>query len=91
MFYPSERLCVDEIFRIWYGLGGECINLSLPHYVQMDRKPYAGCKIQDICYERSMVVLNLKLVKGKAADEASTTENLNAPAEDDNYGTTVLK
>ena len=40
--YTSERLCGDESFIRWYGLGGDWINLGLPHYVQMDRKPYAG-------------------------------------------------
>ena len=28
-FSPSERICVDESFRRWYGLGGNWINLGM--------------------------------------------------------------
>ena len=38
----SERLCVDERFISLYSSGGGCINLVLPHYMQMDCKPDAG-------------------------------------------------
>ena len=44
-FYPSERLCVDDIFSRWYGLGGYLVNLGLSQYVQMDCKPADGFKI----------------------------------------------
>ena len=69
-----------------YGLGGNWINPSLSQYVNMDRKPVAGYKIQDTCCGRSMVMLNSKLVKGKTADEAYVPANGTAPAEDVNYG-----
>ena len=46
-FSPSYRLCVNEIFQRWYGLGGDWINLGLPHYVHMDLKQDSGFKIQD--------------------------------------------
>ena len=36
-------------------------------------------------------MLKLKLAKDKAVDEAFDTENGTAPANDDNYGTTVPK
>ena len=36
---PSERICVDESMSRWYGLGGYWIDVGLPHYVSMDRKP----------------------------------------------------
>ena len=57
----------------------------------MDFKPDAGCKIQDACYERSMVMMGLKLVTDKSVDEAAVASNGNAPADDDNRGTMVLK
>ena len=38
-----------------------------------------------------MVVLKLKLVKGKYEYESAAAANVTSPAEDDNYGTTVLK
>ena len=38
----SDRLCEDEIFSIWYGLGGDWINLGLPNYVNMDRNTDDG-------------------------------------------------
>jgi Transposase IS4 len=42
----SDRLCVDESFsRWWYGMGGFYINIGLPCYISMDRKPEDGCKI----------------------------------------------
>ena len=68
MFSPSERLCVDERFRIWYFLRGYWINLSISHYVHMDFKTYDGYKIQDTCCGRSMVMLKLNLLKIKVAD-----------------------
>ena len=37
--YTSERLCVYEIFRRWYGLVGDWINIGLPQYVQMYQNP----------------------------------------------------
>ena len=39
---PSERLCMDEIFNIWYGVVGDWVNLSLSRYVQMDHNPDYG-------------------------------------------------
>ena len=41
-FYPSEIIYVDKSFSEWYGLGGDCINLGLPDYVQIDHKIDAG-------------------------------------------------
>ena len=44
-FYPSEGICVDEIFIRWYVLEVYFINLGLPHYMQMDRKPEGTCMV----------------------------------------------
>ena len=60
-----------ESFRRWYILVGDWINLGLSHHTKMNHKSDAGCKIQDTCCGRSIVVLSLKLVKGKTADEAA--------------------
>ena len=62
---PSERLCVDEIFRIWYGLGCDWTNISMSRYGQMYQKPDSGCKIQDTCCGRCILMQSLKLVMGK--------------------------
>ena len=51
-FSPSEIIYVDEIFSIWYSLGGEWVNLGMPHYVQMVCKPDDGLKIRDTCCGR---------------------------------------
>ena len=38
-FNPSDMICVDESIFRWYGQGGHWINLGLPMYIAMDRKP----------------------------------------------------
>ena len=82
---------MDESFSRWFGFGGDWFNLGLPHYVQMDCRPYSGCKIQDVFCERIMVMMKLKLLKNKYVYEDAASENGNEPAEDDNHGTMVLK
>ena len=69
-FFPSNLLCADESISRWYGLGGNWINMGLPHYVAMDRKPEHGCEIQNCCDGISGIMLRLKLVKSQAAEEA---------------------
>lgn len=69
-FYPSDIICVDESISRWYGLGGSWINTGLPMYVAMDRKPEAGCEIQDSCCGKSQIIMRLKLVKSAAEEEA---------------------
>ena len=46
-----------------YELGGNWINIRLPMYVVLDRKPEYGCKIQNLCDEQSEIMLRLLLVK----------------------------
>ena len=69
-FFPSNLLCADESISRWYGLGGNWINMGLPHYVAMDRKPEHGCEIQNCCDGISGIMLRLKLVKSQAAEDA---------------------
>ena len=73
----------------WYGQGGHWINLGLPQYVAIDRKPENGCKIQNSACGQSGVMLRLKLVKG--VDLAGDNDD-DAPNEDGLlHGTKALK
>jgi hypothetical protein len=47
----------------WYGQGGEWINMGLPMYVSIDRKPDSGCEIQNSAGGESGVMHHLKIVK----------------------------
>ena len=49
----------------------------------MDCKSDSGCKIQDNCFGSIIVMMKLKLVKGKAVYEAATAADGNSPAEYD--------
>ena len=80
---------MDESYSRWYILGGECINLGLTHYVQMDCKKDAVYIIQDTCCGRTMVILKLDLVKGKDVDESASAANETEPTDVDNCGTPV--
>ena len=67
-FCPSWHMCADESISQWYGLGGHWINIGLPMYVAMDRKPEDGMEIQNVCCAISGVMCQLKLVKTAAAN-----------------------
>ena len=67
-FSPSWHLCADESISRWYGLGGHWINMELPMYVAMDRKPEDGMEIQDCCCAKSDIMYQLKLIKTAAAN-----------------------
>jgi hypothetical protein len=86
-FIPSHTICVDESISRWYGQGGFWINIGLPMYMAIDRKPENGCEIQNAACGNSGVMLRLKLVK--TAEE----EGANALEDDDGllHGTVVLK
>ena len=73
MFIPSSHICVDESISRWYGLGGEWINIGLPMYVAIDRKPENGCKIKDAACGKSKIMIRLKLVKTSTEEEANST------------------
>ena len=63
LFLPGWLVCVDESISRWYGLGGHWINMGLPMYVSIDRKPEDGLEIQNACCARSGIMYQLKLVK----------------------------
>ena len=67
-FSPSWHMCADESISRWYGLGGHWINMGLPMYVAMDRKPEDGLEIQNSCCAISGIMCQLKLVKTAAAN-----------------------
>ena len=62
-YTPSFILCVDESMSRWYGLGGHWINMGLPMYVAMDRKPENGAEIQNCCDGNSGIMMKLRLVR----------------------------
>ena len=62
-FLPGWLVCVDESISRWYGLGGHWINMGLPMYVSIDRKPEDGLEIQNACCAHSGIMYQLKLVK----------------------------
>jgi hypothetical protein len=68
-------ICVDESISRWYGLGGSWIEVGLPHYVAIDRKPENGCELQNSACGQSGVMLQLKLVVSAEDDAASVTDN----------------
>ena len=91
-FNPSSDMCADESMSRWYGLGGDWINLGLPMYVALDRKPEHGCEIQNLCDGQSGIMLRLLLVKSRNSLFRRGTDS--AEADDDeslNHGTQVLK
>ena len=86
-FVPSDRICVDESISRWYGLGGYWINMGLPQYVAIDRKPENGCEIQNAACGRSGVMLRLKLVETAESED----QNLQQGEEGLLHGTVILK
>ena len=75
-FLPSDLLCIDESMSKWYGLGGQWINIGLPMYVAMERKPVSGCEIQNVCCARSRIMMQIKIV------ESMEEENTHAQVDD---------
>ena len=86
-FSPSEWICVDESMSRWYGLGGNWINIGLPMYVSIDRKPESGCEIQNAACGVSGVMLRLLLVKSEEDSDLSTLEREDGIP----HGTHILK
>lgn len=73
-YFASWLICADESISRWYGLGGSWINMGLPHYVAMERKPEHGAEIQNACDGMSGVMMRLKLVKTAQAEQATTAQ-----------------
>jgi hypothetical protein len=67
-FHPSYAICVDESMIRWYGLGGSWINMGMPMYVSIQRKPEDGLEIHDSCCGKCRIMMHLRLVKSAEAD-----------------------
>ena len=76
-FILSDRVCCDESMSKWYGLGGDWINIGLPMYVAIDRKPVNGREIQNVCCGRSQIMMQIKVV------ETADKRNANQEVHDD--------
>ena len=55
--------------------GGFWINIGLPQFVAMDRKPVDRCEIQNICCAHSRVMLRLKLVNSAEEEYAHAQDD----------------
>lgn len=66
---PSDLICVDESMSRWYGLGGDWIDVGLPTYRAIERKPENGCEVKSSACGRSGIMLRLEIVKS-AMDDA---------------------
>jgi hypothetical protein len=82
-FIPSELICVDESMSRWYRQGGHWINIGLPHYLAIDRKPDNGCEIQTACCGKSGVMLQLRIVKTNKELQAQERLQSTAPITED--------
>ena len=89
-FVPSSTICVDESIVRWYGLGGDWINMGLPMYVAIDRKPENGAEIQDACCGESGIMCYLKLVKTAVEEAAGAREQDDHSNEELPHGAKVM-
>lgn len=80
---PSEALCIEERISRWYGLGGHLIDVGLPHYTALDRKPENALEMKTVCYGRSGTMLNIELEMGSKFPQ----QDFGA---DNSHGTAVL-
>lgn len=74
-FSPCHRICIDESIIRRYGLNGGWINVDLPQYFAMDRKPENGCEIRNSCCGVSGVLLHLKIVNAATGVDLGDTED----------------
>ena len=58
----------------WYGIEGHWINVSLPQYMAIDRKPENGCDIQNADDGVSGIIMQLKLVKTYSEEDLNYLE-----------------
>jgi hypothetical protein len=65
---------VDESIARWYVQGGHWINIGLPHYVAIDRKPENGCEVQNAACGRREIMLNIRLVTTAEVEARWTAE-----------------
>lgn len=85
---PSDLLWIDLSISRWYGLGGCWIDVGLPCFIAMDRKPEYGFEIQNTACGRAGFMLKLKLVKSEDERIIISTQN-QTDLSTCNYGTQV--
>ena len=73
-YHPSYSICVDESMFRWYGIVGHQINVGLPQYIEIDRKPENGCEIQNADDVVSGIMVKLKLVKNSSEEDLHYSE-----------------
>ena len=61
------------MFR-WYGIGRHQINVGLPQYIEIDRKPENGCEIQNVADGVYGIMIQLKFVKTSSEEDLHSTE-----------------
>ena len=47
-----------------YSLGGDWIELGLPHFVSIERKPEDGCEVQNLASAESAIMPRIEIVTG---------------------------
>ena len=85
-FIPSDALCMEESMSKWYGLGGGWINIGLPMYIAIDRKPVNGCEIQNVCCARSRIMMQIKIVETAEEEDTHAREDQDGML----HGTSVM-
>jgi len=67
----SADLCVDESMIRWYGLGGPWLDVGLPHYVSIDRKPEDGAEMWTLCDGHGGFLLRMEICMGELTSKKS--------------------
>ena len=63
---PSQNFCVDESMSRCYGLGGDWIDIILPHYVVMDRKQENRYELKTAaCGKSGIIIRNENVVSAE--------------------------
>lgn len=62
----SDRMYIDESISRWYGVGVTFLEVGLPYYFYLDRKPESGCELQTISDGAKVIMLGLEFVKSEA-------------------------
>ena len=71
---PSDLICVDESMPRRHGLGGSWMDVGLPHYVAIGRKPESGCELQTAACGRSGIMLSVEIVMAEEDCEGKLFE-----------------
>lgn len=82
--HPSELLCVDESISRWYGVGGTWLDVRLPFYVKISRKPEFGSEIKNITYRKGGFMVGIEFAKSEASRVLESESTIR------NHGTRVL-